>query len=132
MCANCHAPDWIFGHYAQYDRVVNLYNEKFAKPALRIMDALRKADLITPAPFDDKIEWTFFYLWHHEGRRARMGAAMMAPDYTQWHGLFEVAARFYTDLIPEARELARGHQEVERVITAVLDMKQHLWKRRNR
>jgi hypothetical protein len=28
---------------------------------------------------------------HHEGRRARHGAAMMGADYTQWHGFYEVA-----------------------------------------
>ena len=32
--------------------------------------------MITPANFDEEIEWTWFYLWHHEGRRARHGAAM--------------------------------------------------------
>ena len=32
-------------------------------------------------------------------------ASMMAPDYTQWHGMFEVAERFYMKLIPEARAL---------------------------
>jgi len=25
-------------------------------------------------------------MWHHEGRRARMGTAMMGPDYAWWHG----------------------------------------------
>ena len=24
-------------------------------------------------------------IWHHEGRVARHGASMMAPDYTHWH-----------------------------------------------
>ncbi|HCW92491.1 MAG TPA: cytochrome C, partial [Flexistipes sinusarabici] len=28
--------------------------------------------------------------WHHEGRRFRMGAAMQAPDYVQWHGIWEL------------------------------------------
>ena len=31
---------------------------------------------------------------------------MMAPDYTHWHGMYEVAERFYMELIPQARELA--------------------------
>jgi hypothetical protein len=30
---------------------------------------------------------------------------MMGPDYTQWHGLFEVAERFYHELVPELREV---------------------------
>jgi hypothetical protein len=128
VCGNCHAPDWISGHYAQYDAAVALYNDKFAKPSKRIMDSLREAELISQTPFDDEIEWTFFYLWHHEGRRARMGASMMAPDYTQWHGFFEIAERFYQELIPKARELAHENPHVQAVIAQVLEMEPHQWK----
>ncbi len=131
VCSNCHGPDWINGHYAQYDRVVELYNDKFAKPAKRLMGALRKAKLLTPTPFDEEIEWTYFYMWHHEGRRARMGASMMAPDYTQWHGFFEVAERFYIELIPQAEELAHENEEateaINQVIGEILAMPQHSW-----
>jgi len=41
----------------------------------------------------------------HEGRRARHGAAMMGPDYTQWHGFFEIANRFYNEFLPELKHL---------------------------
>ncbi len=108
VCASCHNPDFVNSFYKQYDSVVELYNEKFGKPALAIMNDLRKANKLTPTPFDEKIEWTYFYLWHHEGRRARHGAAMMGPDYVQWHGFIEVAERFYMDLVPEAEELLPG------------------------
>jgi hypothetical protein len=37
---------------------------------------------------------------------------MMAPDYAHWHGMYEVAERFYVHFIPQARELAR-HAESE-------------------
>ena len=70
------------------------------------MGAAGKNGLRTPTQFDEEIEWTWFYLWHHEGRRARHGASMMAPDYTHWHGMYEVAERFYMELIPQAREIA--------------------------
>jgi hypothetical protein len=56
--------------------------------------------------FSNKIDWTWFELWHHEGRRARHGASMMGPDYTHWHGTYEIARNFYTEFIPELRELA--------------------------
>ena len=75
----------VFYFYEQYDDFVINYNEKFAKPGKKIMAALTEADLISKPQFDDKIEWTWFYLWHHEGRRARHGASMMAPDYAHWH-----------------------------------------------
>ena len=74
------------------------------------------------------------HLWHHEGRRARMGASMMAPDYTQWHGMFEVAERFYMALIPEARELAaaaRGRARRRRGVSppssTILNRPEHQW-----
>jgi hydroxylamine dehydrogenase len=44
--------------------------------------------------FDEEIEWQFYEFWHHEGRRARMGTAMMAPDYAWWHGFYELKHRF--------------------------------------
>ena len=31
---------------------------------------------------------------------------MMGPDYTHWHGTYEVARNFYTEFIPELEELA--------------------------
>lgn len=92
VCRNCHGPSWVDGFYAQYDSAVELYNEKYYKPAKAIMDALYADGLITKSsPWDDEIEIVFYHLWHHEGRRARMGAAMMGQDYAHWHGFFELA-----------------------------------------
>ncbi len=136
VCAHCHTKDYVNGFYKQYDDFVVLYNEKFAKPGGMIMASLLKNGLRSKKNFDDKIEWTWFYLWHHEGRRARHGAAMMAPDYAHWHGMYEVAERFYQELIPEARELCaegREHgkeaqaQEVEDLITKILKRPEHQW-----
>ncbi len=136
VCSHCHTADYVNAFYTQYDNLVVLYNEKFAKPGRQIMAALQSNDLITPTQFDEEIEWTWFLLWHHEGRRARHGAAMMAPDYTHWHGMYEVADRFYMALIPQARELtaeaiADGHadrgQAVNQVIEAILARPEHQW-----
>jgi hypothetical protein len=65
----------------------------------------RSAGLLTQVEFDEEIEYTYFLLWHHEGRRARHGVAMMDPDYTQWHGFFEIAERFYAEFVPQLREV---------------------------
>ena len=126
VCSHCHTPDYINGFYTQYDDFVILFNEKFAKPGRAIMKKLREHKLITPTQFDDEIEWTWFYLWHHEGRRARHGASMMAPDYAHWHGMFEVAERFYRELIPQARELAshaakEGNKQAADAVNAYID-----------
>jgi hypothetical protein len=136
VCSTCHTPDYINSFYSQYDDLVILYNEKFAKPGRDIMAALEDNDLRTPTQFDEEIEWTWFYLWHHEGRRARHGASMMAPDYTHWHGMFEVAERFYMELIPQAREMiehgrATGHAAGARAASDVIDQilarPEHAW-----
>jgi hypothetical protein len=136
VCSNCHTDSYVNSFYTQYDNLVILYNEKFAKPGLAIMGALASNGLRTPTNFDEEIEWTWFYLWHHEGRRARHGASMMAPDYTHWHGMYEVAERFYMQLIPQAREIieharATGMSSqaafVERVVDEILARPEHVW-----
>ncbi len=139
VCSTCHADDWVNNFYTQYDELVILYNEKFARPGQAIMTALLEQGLLTTTQFDEEIEWSWYYLWHHQGRRARHGAAMMAPDYTHWHGMFEVADAFYMKLIPQARELthraaadgkAREAAAVEAVIDGILARPEHAWGRR--
>jgi len=79
------------------------------------MKIVRKNKLLkNPASFSNDIEWTYWELWHHEGRRARHGASMMGPDYTWWHGMYEVAKHFYFKLLPEAR--AFGNAELDAYI----------------
>jgi len=139
VCSNCHTSGYVDNFYTQYGVAVDLYNNKFAVPATEIYNKIRSGGLISAdITFDDEIEWTYFYLWHHEGRRARMGAAMFAPDYTQWHGFYEVADRFYMEFLPQAREvvehgraaggqLAQAASEVEALIEATLAMDEHKW-----
>jgi hydroxylamine dehydrogenase len=50
-------------------------------------------------------------VWHHEGRRTRHGVSMMGPDYTHWHGTYEVAKHFYSKYVPELQELAEKHHD---------------------
>ncbi|MBN1641109.1 MAG: hypothetical protein JXA09_07725 [Anaerolineae bacterium] len=111
VCRQCHSPGFQAAFFAQFDDAVALYDAKFATPASQIMQQLYEADKLTALEFDDPIEWTYFYLWHHEGRRARHGAAMMGPDYVQWHGFYEVADRFYNELVPQAEALLPGVTE---------------------
>lgn len=111
VCSNCHAAGWVDNFYKQYDNTVDLYNEKFAKPAKSIMEKLVADGKLSKTPFDEKLEWTYYELWHHQGRRARMGTAMMGPDYTQWHGFYEVAKSFYNEFLPEAEALEPGVTE---------------------
>jgi hypothetical protein len=136
VCQHCHTDSYVNAFFRQYDDLIVLYNEKFAKPGLAIMGALVAQGLRTPTDFDEEVEWTWFYLWHHEGRRARHGASMMAPDYTHWHGMYEVAERFYMQLVPQTREIIRharaegkgtAARAVEQVLNGILARPEHAW-----
>ncbi len=139
VCSNCHTSSYVDNFYYQYDGAVDLYNRKFGIPATKIYNKLRSTGLITAdITFDDPVEWVYFYLWHHEGRRARMGAAMFAPDYTQWHGFYEVADRFYREYLQEVNEIVeqgialggdkeKAAKEVEKMVAEVLAMDEHKW-----
>lgn len=59
---------------------MNLYDDKFAKPATAIRNELMDRGILTRADLDDKLDWIYYELWHHEGRRARHGAACVNAD----------------------------------------------------
>ncbi|MFT7486982.1 MAG: hydroxylamine dehydrogenase, partial [Candidatus Paceibacteria bacterium] len=77
--------------------------------------------------------------WHHEGRRARHGASMMGPDFTHWHGMYELAKTFYGHFIPELEELIEkakhsgdeakvaAAEVLEQKIAEILASKDHQW-----
>ena len=87
VCNQCHAEGWVSGYFAQFDRFHRDLQPE-VRPA-RAKDHERALRRQGPDadPFDEPIEFTFYELWHHEGRRARHGAAMMAPDFVQWQGM---------------------------------------------
>jgi hydroxylamine dehydrogenase len=106
VCSSCHSAPFVDGFYQQFDNLVNLYDDKFAKPAMGMRQDLIDAGKLTPAGFDEKLDWIYYELWHHEGRRARHGASMSGPDYAWWHGMYEVAKQFYSEFLPEAKHIA--------------------------
>jgi hypothetical protein len=131
VCSSCHGAPFVEGFYKQLDSFVGLYNDKFAKPATEIRALLMEEGVLTEANFDDKIDWIYWELWHHEGRRARHGAAMSGPDYAWWHGIYDVAKHFYTEMLPEAKEACEkaGKPEVyENIIAKYIDGRpEHQW-----
>ena len=105
VCGQCHGKVWVDAHYDKLDRVVQEYNEVYFLPAKKMLDQLYEKGLLDKTRFfDEELEVEFYELWHHEGRRARMGAAMMAPDYAWWHGFYECKKR-YNGFMKEARHL---------------------------
>jgi len=138
VCLNCHSNDWVDNFYIQYDGLIALYNNKFAKPSGELY-ALAKPLKDIPGPFTSAVDWSYWELWHHEGRRARHAAAMMAPDYTHWHGTYDVAKTFYTHFVPELRELvekglhsgnadkASAAKKLQAKLDEVLNRDSHKW-----
>ena len=132
-CLNCHNDTYIDNFYHQFDDFVVLYNEKFAIPSKALMDDLLADGVLKAnAPFEKDVQWIYWELWHHEGRRGRHGASMMGPDYTHWHGLYEVAKHFYKDFLPAAVEAAADvspelEEKYKTRIDQLLDELEHKW-----
>ena len=111
VCSQCHGDVWVDDHYAKLDQVVEEYNEIYFKPAKAMLDELYNKGLLDNSRFfDERLEVEYYELWHHEGRRARMGAAMMAPDYMWWHGFYECKKRYAT-FMEEAGELIEHNKK---------------------
>lgn len=107
VCLACHQTAWIDGFYEQYDELIELYNTKFGLPGKDLYALARP--LLQPEMFSNELDWTWYEIWHHQGRRARHGASMMGPDYAHWHGMYEVAKHFYTEFIPQLEALAQDN-----------------------
>jgi hypothetical protein len=106
VCLECHGKGFAAAFMTQFDAVVELYNNKFGRPARAVMKELYERKLLTPAPFDEPIEFTYWELWHDEGARARHGAAMASPNHAWWEGMYVVGRNFYARFLPQAREVA--------------------------
>jgi hypothetical protein len=95
ICRQCHSNAWTDDFYDGFDKAVQEYNEVYFKPAKAKLDEMYAKGILSKEKFfDEHLELQFYELWHHEGRRARMGAMMMAPDYAWWHGFYECKNRF--------------------------------------
>jgi hydroxylamine dehydrogenase len=131
VCSSCHGQPFIESFYTQLTEFILLYNEKFAIPAREIRALLMNEGVISKTDFDDRIDWIYWELWHHEGRRARHGAAMSGPDYAWWHGIYDVAKHFYTELLPEAEAACEkaGRPEVyQDILARYIDARpEHEW-----
>lgn len=137
VCLACHNTQWVDNFYEQYDALIELYHEKFARPGEELMKFARP--LLKPAEFSNKLDFIWFEIWHHEGRRARHGASMMGPDYTHWHGMYEVARNFYTHMLPELEHLIEDGKKsddaakvaaadaLERKLHEILNSPNHRW-----
>ncbi len=105
VCLECHNPNFVNDFYSAADAAVERTNE-LTQEGQDIVAQLREAGALTPEQFDEPIEYTIFELWHHWGRTTKFGVWMQGPDYSQWHGAYELLSD-----LAELREYAAEHLE---------------------
>lgn len=89
VCLACHNKNFIADFYEDADAATEAVNA-WVEQSDEIIKPLQDANLLTTEPFDEPIDFLYFELWHHWGRTAKFGAWMQGPDYTQWHGAYEL------------------------------------------
>ncbi len=95
VCSNCHTAYHTDNFFKQADGHVELYNQAYWDPAVKMAKELKEKGLLKKNPWADEFQKKLYHLWHHEGRRMRQGAAMGGPDYAHWHGVFECQQDLY-------------------------------------
>jgi hydroxylamine dehydrogenase len=88
VCRECHNKNFIDSFYTDADAATEAVNA-WVKESDQLVAPLQEQGLMT-APFDQPIDFVYIELWHHWGRTAKFGAWMQGPDYTQWHGAYEI------------------------------------------
>ncbi len=107
VCTQCHTQALVDRVYAQAEQVVASTNAKVLA-AKAIIDGLHKDGILPNKPFTQPIDFTYFNLWHYDGRTTKHGAFMGGSDFVQWHGNYELFAKS-VDLESEAARLRREH-----------------------
>ena len=107
VCAQCHTQALIDRVYSQAEQVVAGTNAKVTD-GKSIVDGLRKDGLLNGPPFSNPIDFTYFDLWHYDGRTSKHAAFMGGADFVQWHGNYGLLQKT-VQLQHDAAELRRAH-----------------------
>jgi hypothetical protein len=107
VCTECHNQNFIETFYEEADAATEKVNE-WVVESDEMIQPLKDQGLLTDEPFDESIDFVHFELWHHWGRTAKFGVWMQGPDYTQWHGAYELLS----DMV-ELEELVNEKLEAE-------------------
>lgn len=112
VCLQCHNQNFVNGFYDDGDKAVEKVNA-WVKESNGMLDQLKQAGAITDKAFDDPAEYTHFELWHHWGRTTKFGVWMQGPDYSQWHGAYEVlkALTDLRDFVEQGKQQKSGSGE---------------------
>jgi hypothetical protein len=107
VCSQCHTQGLIDRVYAQAEQVVASTNTKVLA-AKDIVDGLHKDGSLIGPPFSNPIDFTYFDLWHYDGRTSKHGAFMGGADFVQWHGNYGLLQKTI-QLKHDAAELRAAH-----------------------
>ncbi|MGB8011164.1 MAG: multiheme c-type cytochrome [Terriglobales bacterium] len=107
VCAQCHTQPIYDRVYEQAEKVVQATNQKVSD-AKALMDGLRSEGALAGPPFSQPIDFTYFDLWHYDGRTSKHGAFMGGADFVQWHGNYPML-RKTVELQAMAAELRKNH-----------------------
>jgi organic hydroperoxide reductase OsmC/OhrA len=86
VCNQCHTSRWTDGYLVEFDKVVSDYNMLWAYTDNLLKEVYAEGLASKDNPIDETPEIQHYLIWHHDGRRWRMGASMMGPDWTHWNG----------------------------------------------
>jgi hypothetical protein len=129
ICATCHSSSRVDNFYKQYDAGVESYNNTFAKPALMLVNELKKDKIWdTPAVQSGELVHIWFTLWHTNGKTAKNGMAMQSPNHSYWEGIHQVSKNFYTQFLPEVQNVANGAnmgEKYKKLIQELLSKPEH-------
>lgn len=107
-CLQCHTSGTVTKFYEEAEAVVEDANTKVSE-VLNLVGQARADGLLTPAPFDEELEFLEFDVWHYFGRTAKHGAFMGGADFVQWHGNYELL-RYKMKIEKAVADLRDAHQ----------------------
>ncbi|MBF0220267.1 MAG: hypothetical protein HQL49_12185 [Gammaproteobacteria bacterium] len=105
VCLECHGKSFATAFFTQFDAQIERYNLEFAIPAQALMQQLYDDARLTPTPFDEPLELSWWRLWHDLGISYRHGAAMASPSMSSSEGWQKLQQHFYGDFLPQLQQL---------------------------
>lgn len=115
VCTGCHSSNWVNGYFDSFDRIISDYETVWAYTDDLLQQAYDEGLADKSNPVDEMPETMHYYIWHHDGRRWRMGAAMMAPDWAHWNGAVDATLdklTFMVNWIEQARQIKAAEERI--------------------
>jgi hypothetical protein len=103
VCLKCHTKPRIDLFYVQAEEQIASTNA-VVQQAKTLIDQMHASGKLTPKPFDEPLEYTYFNMWHYDGRTSKHGAFMGGADFVQWHGNYELTSK-----LTEIQHAANAH-----------------------